>query len=84
MAIKKKMVAICDICGYMVDAIELDEKDKSTWCSDDLNYNVPDAWTHGKEGTIDICPKCTKKLTGSAVNYRRPSGAFRGIINDKA
>ena len=70
MAIKQKIVAICDICGYMVDAVEMDEKDKSTWCSDDLNYNVPDTWAHGKEGIIDICPKCAKKLEKPEWNTR--------------
>lgn len=53
MAIKTKCVVICDICGFMVEAEEV---------NNGLDHNVPDTWSHGKSGDIDICPRCARKL----------------------
>lgn len=53
MAVKTRTVAICDICGFMVDATELDNG---------MDYSTPENWSHGKSGNIDICPRCAKKL----------------------
>jgi len=52
MAIKTKTVAICDICGYMVEAN----------CDNVGCAEAPDNWSHGKNGGIDICPRCAKTL----------------------
>lgn len=61
MAIKTKCVVICDICGFMVEAEEI---------NNGLDHNVPDTWGHGKNGDIDICPRCAKKLERPEWNYR--------------
>lgn len=65
MAVRTKMVAICDICGYMVEAEEV---------NNGLDGNVPDTWGHGKNGNIDICPRCAKKLEKPEWNPRHPKG----------
>lgn len=63
--VKTRTVAICDICGYMVDAVEIENG---------MDYSVPDTWEHGKNNTIDICPRCAKKLEKPEWNTRRPKG----------
>ena len=52
MAIEQKIVTICDICGFMVEA-----NGDGIGCA-----STPDTWSHGKSGNIDICPRCAKKL----------------------
>lgn len=61
MAVKTRTVAICDICGFMVDAEEI---------NNGLDHKAPETWTHGHYGDIDICPKCAKKLERPEWNYR--------------
>lgn len=53
MAIETKVVCICDICGYMVESKEVNQG---------LDHNIPDDWSHGRSGLVDICPNCAKKL----------------------
>jgi hypothetical protein len=79
MAIARRMVVICDICGWMTSATELTEEGNNvpSWATatDKDNYKSPDNWTHGKEGLIDICPRCTTLLKHQPAynkfNYRR-------------
>ena len=47
MAIEQKIVTICDICGFMVEA-----NGDGIGCA-----STPDNWSHGKSGNIDICPR---------------------------
>lgn len=61
MAIRTKCVVICDICGFMVEAEEV---------NNGLDHNVPVTWSHGKNGNIDICPRCAKKLERPEWNPR--------------
>lgn len=65
MAIKTKTVVICDLCGFMVEAIG----DGSIGCAE-----APDNWGHGKNGNVDICPRCAKKLERPEWNYRGAGG----------
>lgn len=65
MAVKTRTVAICYICGFMVEAIG----DGSIECAE-----APDNWGHGKNGNVDICPKCAKKLERPEWNYRSTGG----------
>lgn len=60
MAIEQKLVTICDICGFMVEA-----KGDGIGCAE-----APDTWSHGKNGNVDICPRCAKKLERPEWNYR--------------
>ena len=50
MAIESKIVTICDVCGYMVEA-----KGDGIGCAE-----APENWGHGKLGRIDLCPRCVK------------------------
>ena len=52
MAIEQKIVCICDVCGYMVEA-KGSTIDAAT---------APDNWGHGKLGRIDLCPRCVKRV----------------------
>ena len=61
MAVKTRTVAICDICGFMVEA---------EGTGHGMDYSTPDTWSHGKNGDIDICPRCAKKLEKPEWNYR--------------
>ncbi len=49
MAIKDVKACICDICRYMIQA----DKDK-----------IAQGWTHRVHGNLDICPRCSGKLSG--------------------
>lgn len=60
--IKKIDMAICDICGAMDFAKRIVGQYNS------IDYDVPDGWTHGKNQFLCICPACTAKLNGGAVN----------------
>lgn len=62
MAIEQKIVCVCDICGFMVEAK----------CDDGVCARAPETWEHGKSGNIDICPRCAKKLEKPEWNYRIP------------
>lgn len=35
---------------------------------------APDNWGHGKNGNVDICPRCAKKLERPEWNYRSTGG----------
>ena len=52
MAIEQKIVTICDICGFMVEA-----NGDGIGCA-----SAPDNWSHGKNSNIDICPRCAERL----------------------
>ena len=60
MAIEQKIVCICDLCGFMVEA-----NGDGIGCAES-----PDTWGHGKSGNIDICPRCAKKLEKPVYNPR--------------
>lgn len=64
MAIEQKIVCVCDICGFMVEA-----NGDGIGCA-----STPETWEHGKNGNIDICPKCAKKLERPEWNYRGTGG----------
>lgn len=64
MAIEQKIVCVCDICGFMVEA-----NGDGIGCAE-----APDNWGHGKNGNVDICPKCAKKLEKPEWSYRGAGG----------
>ena len=64
MSIEQKIVCMCDICGFMVEA-----NSDGIGCT-----STPDTWSHGKNGYIDICPRCAKKLEKPEWNPRRQKG----------
>lgn len=65
--VKTRTVAICDICGYMVDAVEIENG---------MDYSTPNEWSHGKSGNIDICPRCAKKLEKPEWKPRNTRDSF--------
>lgn len=67
MAIEKKTVCVCDICGFVVEAVKLE----SGALHDFEEYVCPDTWSHGKaDKNIDICPRCARKLERPEWNPR--------------
>lgn len=57
MSIKKKTVAICDICGFTVDAKKIGSQYNETI------YGVPDGWEKAKANAkMHLCPDCVRKV----------------------
>ena len=71
MAIEQKIVCVCDICGFMVEA-----NGDGIGCAE-----APDNWGHGKNGNVDICPKCAKKLEKPEWSYRGTRGSLEKGFN---
>lgn len=66
MAIEQKIVTICDICGFIVEA-----NGDGIDCA-----STPDNWSHGKSGNIDICPRCAKRLERPEWKPRNTRDSF--------
>ena len=74
MAIESKIVCICDVCGYMVEA----NGDSGLGRAE-----APENWGHGKFGNIDICPKCVKRVEHVNDVVYRGSGKRPGAPRKK-
>lgn len=56
MAIVKRYIAACDICGEIEDAKAVSGQYNET------EYTVPDGWLKVSFSSVILCPKCRKKL----------------------
>jgi len=54
--IKTQTVAICDICGFCVQAKVVGSQ------YNEYIYGPPDGWGKGVDKNVLICPACLKKL----------------------